>query len=224
MSSEALLTPSRVLRGAAAASVRGALLGADLSLLAARQPAKPAVEPVSEDPVEVARVAREEAARAGYLEGFTAGQQDALLAAQAHAAAAAEKTAAALQALDRATATLHERQSIAIADVEQQIVDMALAIAEAVVQRELTTSVAPGRDALLRALALAPERVDAVARLHPDDLASVGDLATLSAEREITLVADAAVERGGCVLDADHCRIDAQISPAIARVREVLAG
>lgn len=224
MSSEALLTPSRVLRGAAAAGVRGALLGADLTLLAARQPAPAPAEPVSEDPIEVARVAREEAARAGYLEGFTAGQQDAVLAAQAHTAAAAESAAAALQALDSATAALHERQTVAVADVEQQIVDMALAIAEAIVQRELATSAAPGRDALLRALALAPERIDAVVRIHPDDLASVGELTSLTAEREITLVADAGVERGGCVLDAGHCRIDAQISPAMTRVREALAG
>lgn len=224
MSSNTVLTPSRVLRGAAAAGVRGALLGADLTLLAARQPIPASVEPPSQDPAEVARVAREEAARTGYLEGFTAGQQDAVLAAHAHAAAAAESTAAALQALDSATAALHERQSIAIADVEQQIVDMALAIAEAVVQRELATSAAPGRDALLRALALAPQRVDAVVRIHPEDLASVGDLTTLTAEREITLIADAAVERGGCVLDAGHCRIDAQISPAMTRVREALTG
>lgn len=224
MSSDAVLTPSRVLRGAAAAGVRGAVLGADLSVLAARQPVRVPDEPVSEDPAEIARVAREEAARAGYLEGFTAGQQDAMLAAQAHAAAASEAAATALQALDRATAALHERQSIVIADVEQQIVDMAMAIAEAVVQRELATSAAPGRDALLRALALAPQRVDAVARIHPDDLASVGDLTAFTAEREITLVPDGSVERGGCVLDAGHCRIDAQISPAIARVRKALAG
>ena len=222
MSSEAVLMPSRVLRGAAAAGVRGAVLGADLSLLAPPPPPREPVEMADEDPAEVARVAREEAARIGYSDGFAAGRQDAALAAQADTAAAAQAAATALQALDAATAALQDRQTVAVADVEQHIVELAMSIAEAVIQRELAATTTPGRDALLRALALAPERVDAIARLHSDDLQTVGDLTALTAERQITLVGDDSVERGGCVVDVGACRIDAQISPALDRVRKSL--
>ena len=222
MSSEAVVMPSRVLRGAAAARVRGAVMGVDLTLLAPPPAPKPAPELVDEDPAEIARAAREEAARIGYQDGFAAGRQDAVLAAEAQATTAAHATAAALQSLDAATAALHQRQTVEITDVEQHVVTLALALAEAVIQREVAAAAAPGRDALLRALALAPERVDAVARVHPDDLATIGDLAPLTVERELTLVADPSVERGGCVLDVGPCRIDAQITPAIDRVRKAL--
>lgn len=222
MSSEAVLMPSRVLRGAATAGVRGAVLGTDLSLLAPPPPPREPVELPDEDPAEVARAAREEAARLGYSDGFSAGRQDALLAAQAEAAAAAQAAATALQSLDAATAALHGHQTMAVADVEQHIVELAMSIAEAIVQRELTAAASPGRDALVRALALAPERVDAVARLHPEDLQTVGDLTMMTAEREITLIGDPSVERGGCLLDVGACRIDAQISPALDRVRKSL--
>lgn len=222
MSSEAVLMPSRVLRGAAAAGVRGAVLGTDLSLLAPPPPPREPVELADEDPAEMARLAREEAARSGYQDGFAAGRQDAMLAAQAEAAAAAQAAATALQAFDAATAALGARQTITVADVEQQIVELAMSIAEAVVQRELIAAATPGHDALVRALALAPERVDAVARLHPEDLQTVGDLTMLTADRDITLIGDPSVERGGCLLDVGACRIDAQISPALDRVRKSL--
>lgn len=222
MSSEAVLTPSRVLRGAAAAGLRGAALGADLTLLAPPPPTPDAVTPVYKDDVEEAKAARDEAARVGYQDGFAAGRQDALLAAEAQAAAAAEATAAALQAMHAAAAELHARQSADVAEAERQIVDLAMAIAEAVVQRELSTASTSGRDALLRALALAPQGLDAVARLHPADLDTVGDLTQLTAERDIVLVADPTVEQGGCLLDVGPCRIDAQITPALARVKKAL--
>ena len=222
MSSDSVLMPSRVLRGAATAGVRGAVLGVDLSLLAPPPPRPGPAEQTVEDPAEIARVAREEAARTGYSDGYAAGRQDALLAAQAQSAAAAQAAANALQALDAATAELQALQTVAVADVEQHIIELAMSIAEAVVQREVAAATAPGHDALVRALALAPERVDAVARLHPDDLQTVGDLSALSADRQITLIGDAGVERGGCLLDVGACRIDAQISPALDRVRESL--
>ena len=222
MSSEAVLTPSRVLRGAAAAGARGAVLGADLSLLAPPPPPSEPTELTVEDPAEVARVAREEAARAGYQDGFAAGRQDALLAAQAQSATAAQAAATALQALDAATAALHARQTATVADVETHVVELAMVIAQAIVQRELAATSTAGHDALVRALALAPERIDAVARLHPDDVQTVGDLTALTAERQITLIGDPSVERGGCVLDVGACRIDAQITPALDRVRKSL--
>jgi flagellar biosynthesis/type III secretory pathway protein FliH len=41
--------------------------------------------------------------------------------------------------------------------------------------------------------------------------------------REVHVVADPSVEPAGCVVECDATRVDAQLSPALARVREVLA-
>jgi flagellar biosynthesis/type III secretory pathway protein FliH len=58
--------------------------------------------------------------------------------------------------------------------------------------------------------------------VHPDDVDTIGDLSCLTAERGVMIVGDAAVEPGGCVLDAGLCSIDAQISTALDRVRQEL--
>jgi flagellar biosynthesis/type III secretory pathway protein FliH len=39
----------------------------------------------------------------------------------------------------------------------------------------------------------------------------------------VHVVADPSVEPAGCVVECDATRVDAQLSPALARVREVLA-
>jgi flagellar assembly protein FliH len=217
-----LTTPARVLRGAAATAVRTAFIGADLSVVrpALHSPASPGS--TAEEIASFTEQAREEAARVGYEDGFAAGRREAVAQADLRNREAAAAVAAALAVMEAATAQLHQQQTVAVADVEQQIVATALQIAEAVVGRELQTAEAPARDALVRALALAPQRVSAVARLHPDDVATIDNLDVLNAERSVTLVADGAVERGGCVLDVGACRIDAQVGPALQRVREAL--
>jgi flagellar assembly protein FliH len=59
--------------------------------------------------------------------------------------------------------------------------------------------------------------------LHPDD-ASVTAAAVPAAAlgREVLVVPDPTVERGGAIVDCDATRVDAQLGPALERVREVL--
>jgi flagellar assembly protein FliH len=214
MSSEATIVRTRVLRGAAAAAIRGsATLDADLMLTRRPTAASPGV-----GETESARLAREEAARVGYEDGFQAGLAAAAQEAQARNAQAGTALNAALTALDSAAAQLATRQAAGVADVEQRVTALALQIAEAVIGREVPTT---GRDAIVRALQLAPEGSPAVVRLNPADLDTVGELARIT-DREISLVPDPAVEQGGCILEAGPCRIDAQVGPALDRVREVL--
>lgn len=220
MSSDTLAR-ARVLRGPLAAAMRGADMGADLAVVTPLavghdNNGAPALD------CEALTKAREQAARVGYEDGFEAGWRDATEQAHAQVEAHAAQLAEALVALDAATNALAARQTFAVAQVEEQTTAMALQIAEAVVGRELLTAHDPGVDAIVRALRLAPQRADAIAHLNPDDVATLGDLAALAGERNITVVPDAAVERGGCVLDVGPCRIDAQVGPAMARVREVL--
>lgn len=218
MSSEIAVQRTRVLRGAAAAKIRGAALDADLSLL---RPIQPMAQTAAEAE-EASRAMREEASRVGYEDGYAAGRTRALTDAKEQLEDAAATTKSVLDALDAAAADLAVRQAGVVADVEQAITAMAVQIAEAILDRELRACDAPARDAVRRALKMAPERAAAVARLHPDDLATLGDLTAVAADRTVTIVADPTVERGGCILDVGPCRIDAQMGPALRRVREVL--
>jgi len=127
---------------------------------------------------------------------------------------------AALAVLADATSAFERRQSLALDEVEAAVVELALGVARAVLDRELAVSVDPGAEALARALALAPGAAPAVARLHPDDLAALQQ--TDASGREVTLVADPAVERGGCVVDSGGRRVDAQLGSALERVAAVL--
>lgn len=112
---------------------------------------------------------------------------------------------------------LRSRQAIAVEQVGSSLVDAALAIATAVLGREIETGrAAPA--ALERALALLPASAPAEIRLHPQDLAVMKPLDRPSVE----LVPDDTVERGGCVASFDGGSIDAQLGPALDRVRRVL--
>lgn len=170
-----------------------------------------------------------EARAVGYVDGFAAGRADGedegreagFAAGREEATAALGRAAAALlaAALDLAT-----RDAVALDAVTAEIAELAVAVVEGLLGRELAALDDPGRAAVERALALAPERGPIVARLHPDDHAAVAAVAgELAPGREIELVADPTIEPGGAVVDVCACRIDAQLSAAVARVREVLA-
>ena len=90
---------------------------------------------------------------------------------------------------------------------------------EAVLDRELALAKNPGRDAVTRALALAPNG-DAVVRLNPADVKTLG---SVSFGRELSVVADPSVEPAGAVVEVGACRIDAQIGTALERVRDALS-
>jgi flagellar assembly protein FliH len=224
MSSETLAHPrGRVLRGVAAGGVRNAVIDADLTLLRPTSFQGPSPVASVEELEAIERKAREDAARVGYEDGFAAGQREAAAQALAKAHADHERLEQALAAVDAAAAALRAQQDITVADVEQQIITVALAVAEAVVGHEIASAQAPARDALVRALALAPRGIDAVARVNPADAETLDDLPVL-ADRSVTVEPDPSVEPGGCVLDVGACRIDAQLGPALARVREALQG
>ena len=210
---------TRVLRGPAAAGIRGVALDADLSLLRPLMAMTPAA---AADAEAATQSIRAEASRVGYEDGFTAGQAAGMAEGQALTTAALSRLETALQAVELAAADLAVRQAAVVADVETHVATMAVQIAEAILGRELAALDAPAYDALVRALQLAPKGVDVLARVNPADAGALGDISSLTADRAVTIIPDGAVERGGCIVEAGACRIDAQITPALQRVREAL--
>lgn len=228
---------SSVLRGGSATTARAARLDSDLR----STPFAPAhaVDPRLTDPhlqavvAQAVQVASEQGRAEGYAVGYAQGQAAAAVEAAAAEGrretsrrsaetAAQARLAAVVQVLESATSALAHREAVAVAEVEDVVASLALEVARAVLDRELAVAEDPGREALARALALAPDGTPAVVRLHPQDVGLLQAADLDLSGRALQVVADPAVERGGCVVDTAGRRIDAQLTPALARVAAVL--
>jgi flagellar assembly protein FliH len=159
----------------------------------------------------------------GYDDGYQAGLAEGLAAGRAGAAAeAAEATARAealCRSLGQAAHDLRRREALELKGLEDALARAAFDLASAVVGRELQLSSSPGADALARALALVPAGCEATARLHPNDVASLGEV-----PGAVAVIPDPAIEPGGCILEVGDSRIDAQLGSALDRVRTALMG
>jgi len=214
--------PSRVLRGSAAAGMPTAPLEGLLHPLQ-----RAALDAVS---AEVRQAARAEGYAVGWAEGRRAAEEAAILEATAAATARAEEAArsravlaSAVEALGAAADTLEARAVVPAGDLADAIVTGAFELAQTLLGRELQLAADPGLDAIRRALVLLPENRPVTARLNPDDASVCRDgIADAALSRDVLIVADPTVERGGAIVDCDSSRVDAQLGPALERVREVL--
>lgn len=228
-----------VLRGSDAAGARPARMDAELR--STPFASAHAVDPRLTDPhlQDVVATARRTAIEQGTAEGHAAGYAAGMALAAAEAAVVAEQAAQiaaadearrqsqlgnAVALLATAAEALRQREATALAEIEDVVADLALQIARAVLDRELAASENPGREALARALTLAPRDCPAVVRVSPVDAGQLGDLEALGAGRPLTVVADPTIEPGGCVVDAAGRQVDAQIGPALQRVAAALQG
>ncbi len=199
----------RVLRGAAVEGAQPAELAVDLD--AARRSGEPS--PSVAEQLEGAR-------RQAFDEGFQAGMEAARQSAEAAKEEAVRRGA---EALRQAAAAMAAGRANAIAVAEQDATALAIELTRTLVDHELSVSDDEVSATVRRALSLTSPGEQLVVRLHPDELVDAVVLAPLVPDCTVTVVADAHVERGGCVVDAGPCRIDAQIEPALDRVRSVLA-
>jgi flagellar assembly protein FliH len=157
----------------------------------------------------------------GRREGFAAGNAEARATAEA---VAAERVGSALDAMDAAIDDLQRRDAVVVAEIERSVVDLAVGLAAAILQREIAIVDDAGADAVRRALRLAPSRGDVIARLAPGDVDNLLDVATIAPGRNVEVVADPSVAPGGCIVDVGAARIDASIDGALDRARSALLG
>jgi flagellar assembly protein FliH len=130
----------------------------------------------------------------------------------------------AAQALAAALAQVEHVDLGTVHTFEQQVLAMAVAIAEELVGREIRSTDDVVEASIRRAMSLAPDRGDLVLRVHPDDLSGVLESTAAMGHRggSIQVAPDPAVASGGCVAELGQLRIDAQIDSAFARIREAL--
>jgi flagellar assembly protein FliH len=175
---------------------------------------------------------------AGYTAGWAAGARaaaDAVHAdrqrmAQEHTTRQATRdaaTAQALVALGQATDQWHTRALPVLDEARRAVYTAALDLAAAVLQREIEPGSDSARTLLNRALDVPADASPTVLRLHPDDLLHVNLLVEsgqASVPAGLTLVADTRLSPGDAITEHENGALDARISTALARAREVLLG
>jgi flagellar assembly protein FliH len=107
-------------------------------------------------------------------------------------------------------------------EVVGEAVDLAFDLLEVLVGDELAHRDSPVHSAVARAIALVPDADDIRVRVHPGTLLTTAELGAFASAGSVSVLPDPSVEPTGCVVEAGACRIDAQIGPALARVRNVL--
>jgi flagellar assembly protein FliH len=164
-----------------------------------------------------------EARQAGYDDGYQAGIRAADAAVQQAELERWDHLHRAVSALSAGAADFERAQEQAFVELEDALATAAFLLTETLLGRELSVAEHPGRDAIARALRMAPERLPVSVYLHPDDAAVAGDLSTLAPGRTLAVVVDPSIERGGCRLEIGRSEIDAMLGTAVARVQEALS-
>jgi flagellar assembly protein FliH len=155
-----------------------------------------------------------EAARKAELErGYQAGLKAARAEQQGHTDALAARVARLDEILNQLGRPLPQLE----AEVEQQLLLLALAVGKQLARRELKAD--PGQiTALIRE---AVGRLPAAARairvhLHPEDAAAVGErLASAGPDRAWSVVEDPTLTRGGCLVRSENSQIDARLESRV---------
>jgi flagellar assembly protein FliH len=127
---------------------------------------------------------------------------------EAHEAARAELAAAHLE-VERA------RQAL-LADAETTVATLALAIARRLVGEDLEAHPERVRALVLEALGRVRRATRARVRVHPSDAAQLVDL-------DVAIVADAAIERGGCMVESEIGNVDARLEARLDALARALA-
>jgi flagellar assembly protein FliH len=125
-----------------------------------------------------------------------------------------------IAALGGAVSQLNARLAPVIDDVDAVLVEAALELAEAVLQREVQEGHVTTADTLRRALALVPDEQTVTVRMSPVDLETLGDINTAN----IVVTADAAISSGDAIATMPHGWLDVRLFAALQRAKSVLTG
>lgn len=152
-----------------------------------------------------------------YDRGFDEGQQ---VARSAHE----DAMASAMRSLSEAAEAVGQHTDRWVANAEENIAALAVAIARHLVQREVTADPELVATLVQRAMAQFPMTETVTVRLHPDDLAACERFGAADhVGATVRLVADASVLRGGCLTEGRERIIDGRIDSALERVYRALA-
>lgn len=161
-----------------------------------------------------------------YQEAYAAGHAEGFAAARAETEAQLGELKAQVQRMGAIFDQLARPLENLDAQVEQQLVNLALAIAKQLLRRELKTDPAQVIAVVRETVGLLPAAAREVrVHLHPEDAAVVREkLATPSADRAWSIVEDPVMTRGGCRVTTDTAQIDARLETRIGGVISAILG
>jgi len=165
-------------------------------------------------PEEQERRRVEAAVRAGYEEGLRRGREE------AQAAVAGER-----ERLARALAAVHALERDVLTRLEEEIVDLAVAVAERIVRARIEAGDEVALRAAREVLSACGESGGVRVRLHPRDLEQVRERAPeLASPGLVELVPDPSLERGDVLVETELETLDARVRTALHACREEPAG
>jgi len=190
-----------------AASLQARPVPAPLASPAAAAVAPPPVEP---DAARIAAIEHEAFVK-GYAQGERAGME-----------AAATRGQAMMRRLGETVQELTALRADMIQRTERQVVQLAMAIAERMIQREISLDrgilVGMARVALDRL----SEQATASIRLNPEDYAAIAPKDLSADSGPVQVVADPLVARGGCLVQSDFGFMDADVASQFRELSRVL--
>jgi flagellar assembly protein FliH len=156
--------------------------------------------------------------REAFAKGFSQGEL-------AGAEAAGQRGEMMLHRLMQTLEELTQVRAQMIQQTERQMVQLAMAIARRVVQREVTLD----PDLLIAMARVAMERLGETAqvkvRLHPDDYEAAGAARVSQlAGSNVMILADAHLSRGGCRIESDMGILDAGVNAQLQEIARALLG
>jgi flagellar biosynthesis/type III secretory pathway protein FliH len=156
-------------------------------------------------------------------EGLRAAQREIAAVVAAHNRTR-EQLEAATRSLASAVDQVAQRDAGELEALQHQAVLFGIALCEELIGRELSSCDDATAAAIERAMRLVPDRGTVYLRVHPAAIAAAGDVVAANAglRGRAELVADSQVEAGGCIAVVGPLRIDAQIGPALERVRKAV--
>jgi flagellar assembly protein FliH len=112
------------------------------------------------------------------------------------------------------------------AEVERELLTLAMALARQIVRRELKTDPTQIIGIIREAIAALPVAAREVrVHLHPEDAAVMRqNLAPTESERAWTLIEDPVMARGGCLITTTTSRIDARLETRLGAILSELMG
>jgi flagellar assembly protein FliH len=168
----------------------------------------------------------EDVERRAYEEAFAKGREAGVAAAKAEHAQILAQAQAQVTRLQQIVDSLAGPLQDVDAQVESELVNLALTVARQLVRRELRIDPSQVIAIIRETVALLPVAArDVRVHLHPEDAAIVRErLAATTAERAWSIVEDPVLTRGGCRVTTDAALIDARLETRVNTVIATILG
>lgn len=155
----------------------------------------------------------------GWHEGYQAGLGEAR-------AAAAQIVDASIERLRTLASSAVADRAAMLRDVERQVLTLALAVAEAIIRHEVTTDPTVVERTLAALLTHLQGEVVTSLHAHPDDVPLLAkawsERARSAADRQVQIVADHRIGRGGCRVETVTGAWDGTLATQLERLQQAL--